>query len=341
MPMKAVRMTFAMIALPMLAICLALAACGDDAAEADKKPAQAAAAATAFAAEQQAWRDERRASLLKPDGWTSLIGLHWIEPGSHYLGSDADNGIRLAMGPEHLGLLDRKGDAAALRPGARRAADPRWRSRLTRRRDAQGRHRRGRPEHDRLRRRQGRRHRDQARRPLRIAGQARRCADPRPASASIEYWPGGPRLEDRRQVHRRIPPGKTIADRQHHRHDRARCPIPARSSSSATARRSGSKRWTKATASLFLIFADRTSGHGSYGAGRFLYAPMPDAQGKVVLDFNRGLQPAVRVHRVRDLPVAAAGKPPRPRDHGGREGLRQARALTMHQASIEGHPCAC
>jgi uncharacterized protein (DUF1684 family) len=42
---------------------------------------------------------------------------------------------------------------------------------------------------------------------------------------------------------------------------------------------------------LFLVFADRTSGHGSYGAGRFLDAPMPDAQGRVVVDFNQARNP--------------------------------------------------
>ena len=42
---------------------------------------------------------------------------------------------------------------------------------------------------------------------------------------------------------------------------------------------------------LFLVFADRTNGHGSYGAGRFLDAPMPDADGKVVLDFNQSRNP--------------------------------------------------
>src|SRR5690606_24859259 len=42
---------------------------------------------------------------------------------------------------------------------------------------------------------------------------------------------------------------------------------------------------------LFLVFADRTNGQGSYGAGRFLYAPMPDADGRVVLDFNRAFSP--------------------------------------------------
>ena len=42
---------------------------------------------------------------------------------------------------------------------------------------------------------------------------------------------------------------------------------------------------------LFFVFADRTSGHGSYPAGRFLDAAWPGADGKVVLDFNRAYNP--------------------------------------------------
>ena len=42
---------------------------------------------------------------------------------------------------------------------------------------------------------------------------------------------------------------------------------------------------------LFLVFGDRTNGHGSYGAGRFLYAPRPGADGRLVLDFNRSYNP--------------------------------------------------
>ena len=42
---------------------------------------------------------------------------------------------------------------------------------------------------------------------------------------------------------------------------------------------------------LFLVFADRTNGHGSYGAGRFLYAGAPDAAGNVVVDFNQAYNP--------------------------------------------------
>jgi hypothetical protein len=41
---------------------------------------------------------------------------------------------------------------------------------------------------------------------------------------------------------------------------------------------------------LFLIFKDATSAHGTYPAGRFLYAEMP-THGKVILDFNRAINP--------------------------------------------------
>ncbi|MFP5374776.1 MAG: DUF1684 domain-containing protein, partial [Gammaproteobacteria bacterium] len=42
---------------------------------------------------------------------------------------------------------------------------------------------------------------------------------------------------------------------------------------------------------LFLIFADRTSGHGSYPAGRYLYTPRPGADGRMTVDFNRAYNP--------------------------------------------------
>jgi len=42
---------------------------------------------------------------------------------------------------------------------------------------------------------------------------------------------------------------------------------------------------------LFVIFGDRTSGHGSYPAGRYLDLPAPDDQGRVVIDFNQAYNP--------------------------------------------------
>jgi uncharacterized protein (DUF1684 family) len=44
---------------------------------------------------------------------------------------------------------------------------------------------------------------------------------------------------------------------------------------------------------LFILFGDATNRDETYGAGRFLYTPLPDAaSGSVVIDFNRALNPA-------------------------------------------------
>jgi uncharacterized protein (DUF1684 family) len=42
--------------------------------------------------------------------------------------------------------------------------------------------------------------------------------------------------------------------------------------------------------SLFVMFADGTSGHETYGAGRFLYTPLP-VDGRVAIDFNKAYSP--------------------------------------------------
>ncbi|MBB6612870.1 DUF1684 domain-containing protein [Pontibacter sp. Tf4] len=42
---------------------------------------------------------------------------------------------------------------------------------------------------------------------------------------------------------------------------------------------------------LFLIFADKTNGHETYGAGRYLYTDLPDANGNVTIDFNKAYNP--------------------------------------------------
>lgn len=42
---------------------------------------------------------------------------------------------------------------------------------------------------------------------------------------------------------------------------------------------------------LFIIFGDATSGKETYPSGRFLSAPLPDADGNTVLDFNKAYNP--------------------------------------------------
>jgi hypothetical protein len=42
---------------------------------------------------------------------------------------------------------------------------------------------------------------------------------------------------------------------------------------------------------LWFIFADRTSGHGTYGAGRFLYSDAMPENGRLTVDFNKAYNP--------------------------------------------------
>jgi len=57
---------------------------------------------------------------------------------------------------------------------------------------------------------------------------------------------------------------------------------------------------------LFVIFRDATAGAETYGAGRFLYAPMPEG-GKIVLDFNKSYNPPCAF-----TPFATCPLPPQP-----------------------------
>ena len=42
---------------------------------------------------------------------------------------------------------------------------------------------------------------------------------------------------------------------------------------------------------LFIVFADETNGHETYGGGRFLYANKPVSGNKIILDFNKAYNP--------------------------------------------------
>ena len=85
---------------------LLLAGCGHKAQQSDAAlAAKEAEAAKAYARAQFMWRGRRLIALKRPDGWLSLVGLHWLDPGTHRVGSDRDNGIQMAMGPAHLGVF--------------------------------------------------------------------------------------------------------------------------------------------------------------------------------------------------------------------------------------------
>ena len=51
------------------------------------------------------WRADRHASLLAPDGYLSQVGLEWLRDGENRIGSAADNDIRLSGGPALWGSV--------------------------------------------------------------------------------------------------------------------------------------------------------------------------------------------------------------------------------------------
>jgi uncharacterized protein (DUF1684 family) len=54
---------------------------------------------------------------------------------------------------------------------------------------------------------------------------------------------------------------------------------------------------------FFIVFGDETSGMETYGGGRFLYTPLPDDSGKVVLDFNKAYNPSCAFTRHSTCPL--------------------------------------
>lgn len=57
---------------------------------------------------------------------------------------------------------------------------------------------------------------------------------------------------------------------------------------------------------LFVLFGDATNRDETYGAGRFLYAPLP-VEGRVVLDFNKAFNPPCAFTSFASCPMPPAG----------------------------------
>lgn len=67
--------------------------------------ASAAEGSPAYTKDIETWRAQRVARLTTPDGWLTLIGLHFLNPGDNTIGSAKDNDIVFAKGPAHLGKV--------------------------------------------------------------------------------------------------------------------------------------------------------------------------------------------------------------------------------------------
>ena len=278
-------MAFTKSTLTVLAIALVCAACQQS--PPPTKAVDDSMDQAAFVKQQQEWRAERLAGLTKSDGWASLIGLHALASGAHRLGSATDNGIRLAMGPAHLGVLTIKPDAITFVPETGVAVnvdDAPVQGSTALLDDTQ-------PEGP------GKISFDDGKGVATVIVRAgshhlrvkHADADSRLHFAGLDYWPANTGW----QVKARFipnPPGKTmpIANIIGSTDEMANPGVLEFAHDGKTYRL---EALDEGEGTLFLVLADRTSGHGSYGAGRFIDAPMPDAQGNVLIDFNQAYNP--------------------------------------------------
>lgn len=271
----------------LLAVLCAVTACGkqgEDAASTEQKQA----AQAAFDRELELWRQQRVADLTRPDGWTSLVGLHWIEPGAHYIGSSAGNGIQLAVGPAHFGMID-LGNGGRLRFVPESATpvtldgEPLKGEVILRADDAPtGPSVLGFDE--------GKGIATVIKRGNRYALRVKHAdAATRTGFRGLEYWPASAdwRVQGRFVANA---PGKTLEIA-----NIIGTTDPVPNPGAIEFERDGKTYRIEAldegAETLFLVFADRTSGHGSYPAGRFLDVPKPGVGGTVLLDFNQAYNP--------------------------------------------------
>ncbi len=254
-----------------------------------KREAAAAAAAAVHARSVNEIRETRLSNLQKPDGWLSLVGLHWLKAGNSYVGSGATKGVRLAVGPEELGMirLERDGTVtfrATSGSGVMydgKPADGGTRRLVT---DADG----GTPTVVGFN--QGDASFIVIKRGENYGLRVRDALAPtRTRFAGLDYFPIDQafRFDARFEAH---PVGQTIPIVNVLGIEEAMA-----NPGVVVFQKDGVEYRLEAVdegnGRLFLIFADRTSGHESYAAARFLYADQPADGGMTVVDFNRAYNP--------------------------------------------------
>jgi uncharacterized protein (DUF1684 family) len=247
---------------------------------------QAKTTGAAYSEEVEQWKAKRLASLKGEDGWLSLVGLHWLKDGENKIGSDPSNEVVLPEGksPRVAGSLFLNGGAVKIeaRPDSRITSEGKPVTSLDLISDADGK-----PTILKL----GTLTFHVIKRGERIGVRVKDTDAPtRTNFRGLEYFPTDERwrVEARFEPHnppKTIPitnvlgmeednpsPGAVVFDLngQTYRLD--------------TLTEQGEEQF-------FIIFADATSGHETYGAGRYLYAGPPDSSGKLFIDFNEAYSP--------------------------------------------------
>ena len=263
-----------------------------------------------FQKDLAAWRTQHNAELLKPDGWLSLVGLEWLEPGDNTVGAGSDNKIRLAKGPAHLAVVHLDGETVTLNPpsggfpqGFLVAGAPAKRQSL-----------RAEPNNDRVAPRLaiGELNLYVIRRESRFALRIKDAQSPSITGFhGLKWYPPDATYRVTAKWVPYVPfKSVTLATLVGTKYDQ---PVPG-----AAEFVSGGRTWRlepvledPTVAKLFFILRDTTSAITTYPACRFLYTGFPtnglDKPGVLVLDFNRLENPPCAYTPYSTCPLPPAG----------------------------------
>jgi uncharacterized protein len=244
-----------------------------------------AAQSASYRAEVEAFRQQREAEIGGPTGWAALAGLHWLTPGRHTIGRATSNDVVLAApsAPAELGTITvRAKDAElALAPGVTARVDGAPVRTAQLRPDVA-------PEHAVV---VGNMTMALIARSGKLALRVWDSRSPtRVAFHGLRWYPIDPawRIDARFVAHTpppRLPIMNVLGDT---------IQMPdvgvAEFTVGGHAYRLEALLESDDAQELFFMFRDGTSGKDTYGAGRYLYTPLPK-NGRVTLDFNEAKNP--------------------------------------------------
>ena len=233
----------------------------------------------------EAFRQRRAHEIIGPTGWAALVGLHWLTPGVQTVGAAAENDVRLTgpSAPASLGTLTVTTEMATL-TASRGVQLHRGGQVVT---SVELRVPNTSQDHVAV----GDMTLTMIRRGDRLALRVWDAKAPSLLSLTGLQWmpiDDAWRVQGRFEAH---PPGRTmkILNVLDELIDMANPGVVAFSVGGKEYRLEALLESADAK-ELFFLFRDGTSGKTTYGAGRYLYAPLPQ-DGRVILDFNQAKNP--------------------------------------------------
>jgi len=278
------------------ALCLALAAPWPEAgAESSAARAPSGQETGDHEAEILEWRRARHGRLTSDQGWLTLVGLEWLREGENRVGSGEANDIRIPGGPESWGAILLAGGELIFdpAPGADLTVDGMPASRVRLIPDNEG-------EPTVVR------HENLSFYAIMRGSLALRIKDTQaPTLLAFEGVENYPIDAGWRYEARFVPaePGQTIGIMNVQGQTEEMEVI-----GSVEFERNGRNYSLlgvreKGVDALWLLFADRTNGRETYGAGRFLYSNGMPENGRVVVDFNKSYNPPCAFNDFSTCPI--------------------------------------